>query len=92
METLELCYKTPRGAGVVRYLRDMASTEKALKNLMHRHIEADLYVASARDDNGNRAEPVGGVGQAPGVTWNGRHVEWNWWIEADLFVVTPVAV
>jgi hypothetical protein len=88
MATLELCYQTARGAGVVRYLRDAESTEKALKALHKRHIEAKLYVSGERDANGNRTEPVGEVIEAPGQTWNGRYVQWNWWFDPSAFGTT----
>jgi hypothetical protein len=85
MVTLELCYETTKGAGVVKYLRDSESTEKALKALHKRHIEANLYMYGERDANGNRTEPVGGVVYAPGQLWNGRHAEWNWWFWPQVF-------
>jgi hypothetical protein len=69
MITLELCYSTKLGAGVVRYLRDVESTDKALKSLMRRHIEADLYVQGERDEQGNRLPRIGGVDEVDGK-WN----------------------
>jgi hypothetical protein len=69
MITLELCYHTKLGAGVVRYLRDVESTDKALKSLMRRHIEADLYVQGERDEQGNRLPRIGGVDEIDGK-WN----------------------
>ncbi|GHP00823.1 hypothetical protein KSF_108700 [Reticulibacter mediterranei] len=85
MVTLELCYETATGRGVVKYLHDKASTEKLLKSLHKRHIEAKLYVQGALDERGNRQEPVGGVIKASGETWNGRHVEWIWWLWPQVF-------
>lgn len=58
---------------------------RRLKSLHRRHIEANLYVDS------DRTERVGGVENTPGVLWNGRHVQWCWWYEPDLFQ-TPVAL
>ncbi|MGB8346580.1 MAG: hypothetical protein WCD86_16965 [Ktedonobacteraceae bacterium] len=92
MVTLELCYETPRGAGVVRRLHDATSTEKALKRLMHRHIEANLYVSGAQDEQGNRLARVGGVDHTPGTLWNGREVGWQYWFDPAVFAVTPVVV
>jgi hypothetical protein len=85
MATLELCYQTAKGAGVCRYLRDAPSTEKALRSLHRRHIEADLYVQGELDINGNRTNRIGGVGEAPGKTWNGRIVQWQWWFDPAAF-------
>jgi hypothetical protein len=69
---------TASGAGVVRSPHDAASTEKARQAPHKRHIEATLYTPG-RDAKSNRTEPVGGVMQAPGQTWNGRYGAWKWW-------------
>ena len=91
MTTLELCYETSRGAGVVRCLRDAVAVEKALKNLAKRQIEADLYIAGEQNEDGNRAERVGGVDHLDGE--NGRRtLHWQWWYDSTVFVVPPLAV
>jgi len=84
MPTLELCYETQRGAGIVRYLHDAASTEEALKRLAKRHIEADLYISGKQDVNGNRESRVGGVDNLEGDN-GGRAIQWQWWYDPKAF-------
>ena len=77
MIIVELCYETAKGAGVVRHFSDATLTEKALKSLAKRHIEADLYVVGVRDEHGNRAQRVGGVDTI--------ECKWHWWFDPDAF-------
>lgn len=91
MPAFELCYATPKGAGVVKYLHDAASTEEALKRLAKRHIEADLYVAGERDAKGNRTPRVGGVDHLEG-DHGGRVIRWQWWFDPAAFAAAPSAI
>ncbi len=71
MATLELYYMTAKGAGICKYLRDQKSTEKAVKSLAKRHIQARLIEYRTREEMG-RVE----------VTLEGK---WIWWFWRQVF-------